>query len=71
MKTSFLNTPIETTATYLLTDSRQLIFPHQTLFFAIKGEHHDGHEFIEGLYQKGVRQFVVEEKALNGALLAF
>lgn len=70
MKTLFLNTPIETNAAYLLTDSRQLLFPKQTLFFAIKGEHHDGHQFIAELYQKGVRQFVVEEKALDNKLLA-
>ncbi|GAB3697736.1 bifunctional UDP-N-acetylmuramoyl-tripeptide:D-alanyl-D-alanine ligase/alanine racemase [Spirosoma flavus] len=35
------------------------------VFFAIKGEHHDGHEFIADLYQKGIRQFVVERSALN------
>jgi alanine racemase len=63
--TTFLHTPIETHADYLLTDSRQLIFPQQTLFFAIKGEHHDGHQFLAELYQKGVRQFVVERKALT------
>ena len=67
--TTFLHTPIETSATYLLTDSRQLVFPQQTLFFAIKGVHHDGHQYLNDLYQKGVRQFVVEKKALTEALL--
>jgi len=56
---------IQTSARFLLTDSRQLIFPEATLFFAIKGEHHDGHDYLQTLYQKGVRQFVVERKALN------
>ena len=69
MKTGFLTQPIETNAKYLLTDSRQLIFPQQSLFFAIKGEHHDGHHFIEELYQKGIRQFVVEDNALNDSTL--
>jgi alanine racemase len=45
---------------YLLTDSRKLIIPQYSLFFAIKGERHDGHRFIQELYNKGVRQFVVE-----------
>jgi alanine racemase len=45
---------------YLLTDSRQVIFPKMSLFFAIVGERHDGHIFIEELYQKGVRNFVVQ-----------
>jgi UDP-N-acetylmuramyl pentapeptide synthase len=66
---TFLHTPIDTTAAYLLTDSRQLIFPQQTLFFAIKGQHHDGHQFLYDLYQKGVRQFVVEHKALTDKLI--
>ncbi len=67
---TFQHTPIDTSATHLLTDSRQLIFPQQTLFFAIKGEHHDGHQFLAELYQKGVRQFVVEHKALTDKLIA-
>ncbi|MEI7587369.1 bifunctional UDP-N-acetylmuramoyl-tripeptide:D-alanyl-D-alanine ligase/alanine racemase [Runella sp.] len=67
--THFKHTPIDTTATHLLTDSRQLVFPQQTLFFAIKGEHHDGHQFLAELYQKGVRQFVVEHKALTDKIL--
>ncbi|MBC8155274.1 MAG: bifunctional UDP-N-acetylmuramoyl-tripeptide:D-alanyl-D-alanine ligase/alanine racemase [Bacteroidetes bacterium] len=44
-----------------LTDSRQTIGdPANTVFFALTGEHHDGHTFIDELYRKGVRQFVVE-----------
>ena len=44
---------------WLLIDSRSLTFPKETIFFAIPGKHHDGHEFINGLYRKGVRNFVV------------
>ena len=51
---------INTQAIYLLTDSRQLSFPQQSIFFAIKGERHDGHQFLTELYQKGVREFVIE-----------
>ena len=51
---------IETGATYLLTDSRQISFPAQSIFFAIKGPRHDGHVFLPELYQKGVREFVLE-----------
>ncbi|MES2731236.1 MAG: bifunctional UDP-N-acetylmuramoyl-tripeptide:D-alanyl-D-alanine ligase/alanine racemase [Bacteroidota bacterium] len=47
---------------YLLTDSRQLTSPYTSLFFAIQGEHHDGHQFIEELHRRGVRQFVVEHQ---------
>ncbi|MFN4147540.1 MAG: bifunctional UDP-N-acetylmuramoyl-tripeptide:D-alanyl-D-alanine ligase/alanine racemase [Runella sp.] len=58
------------TDAYLLTDSRQLVFPAPTVFFAIKGFRHDGHQFIASLYQKGVRKFFVEKKAFDPTLLA-
>lgn len=44
---------------WLLTDSRSVCFPRETLFFAIKGKNNDGHDYIRGLYNKGVRNFVV------------
>ena len=43
----------------LLTDSRRLVFAEQTLFFALPGPRRDGHDFIESLYDQGVRSFVV------------
>lgn len=43
----------------LLTDSRSLANPENTLFFAIPTESNDGHNFIRELYDKGVRNFVV------------
>jgi alanine racemase len=46
----------------LLTDSRKLVFPTQTLFFALPGPRRDGHEFIENLYDQGVRCFVVNKQ---------
>jgi alanine racemase len=47
---------------HLLTDSRKIGFPATSLFFAISGEHHDGHDFITDAYRKGVRNFVVQKK---------
>ena len=46
---------------YLLTDSRRGVSSPESLFFAIDGLHHDGHRFIPELYERGVRQFVVEK----------
>ena len=46
---------------YLLIDSRKLVFPSSTLFFAIKTATGDGHAFIDDLYQAGVRSFVVTQ----------
>ncbi len=50
---------------FLLTDSRSLCFPEGTLFFALKSERHDGHHFIQDLYRRGVRNFVVENVPEN------
>jgi len=44
---------------YLLIDSRNLTVPEKTVFFALHGVKHDGHQFIEPLYKWGVRKFVV------------
>ena len=46
---------------WLLTDSRSLCFPEQTLFFALRTKTGDGHRFIDDLYRRGVRAFVVEQ----------
>ena len=43
----------------LLTDSRSLSFPEETVFFAIKTKHGDGHNYIKELYNRGVRNFIV------------
>jgi alanine racemase len=48
--------------TDVITDSRKSILTWGSCFFAIKGERHDGHVFIENLYRAGVRQFVVEQE---------
>ena len=45
---------------FVLTDSRSLCFPEETLFFALKTERNDGHNYIPELYARGVRNFVVE-----------
>ncbi len=49
----------------ILIDSRKLITPKRTLFFALQSKHNDGHKYIKTLYKNGVRAFVIskEEKA--------
>ena len=53
---------------FLLTDSRSLCFPEETLFFALKSERNDGHRYIDDLYRRGVRNFVVEKVPESYAL---
>ena len=50
----------EANISWLLTDSRSLCFPEETLFFALRSGRNDGHNYIHELYRRGVRNFVVE-----------
>ena len=50
---------------WLLTDSRSLCFPEETLFFALSSARNDGHRYIADLYRRGVRNFVVEAKGIQ------
>ena len=54
---------VDAQISWLLTDSRSLCFPEGTLFFALKTARNDGHRYIEDLYRRGVRNFVVEQNA--------
>ena len=50
---------------WLLTDSRSLCFPEETLFFALRSARNDGHRYIDDLYRRGVRNFVVDAKGMQ------
>ncbi|MBN1597894.1 MAG: bifunctional UDP-N-acetylmuramoyl-tripeptide:D-alanyl-D-alanine ligase/alanine racemase [Bacteroidales bacterium] len=41
-------------------DSRQVIISSDSIFIAISGKRHDGHDFIEELIDKGISNFIVE-----------
>ncbi len=47
-----------------LTDSRSLLYPEETLFFALTTPSNDGHRYLRELYRRGVRHFVVSREAL-------
>ena len=40
----------------LLTDSRSLTLPDETIFFALRTDAGDGHNYIPDLFDKGVRR---------------
>ncbi len=46
----------------IVIDSRQLNFTQDALFIAIKGENHDGHRFIKEVYNKGIRNFIIDQE---------
>lgn len=43
----------------LLIDSRLVFEPNESVFFALSGSRHNGHQFIPDLFEKGIRNFVV------------
>ncbi|WP_462222163.1 bifunctional UDP-N-acetylmuramoyl-tripeptide:D-alanyl-D-alanine ligase/alanine racemase [Ferruginibacter sp.] len=45
---------------HLLIDSRKLLFPSSTLFFTIPGPRRQGNAFVKDLYNKGVKNFIVD-----------
>ncbi|HDQ15961.1 MAG TPA: bifunctional UDP-N-acetylmuramoyl-tripeptide:D-alanyl-D-alanine ligase/alanine racemase, partial [Bacteroidetes bacterium] len=50
---------------HILLDSRNSETVQNTLFIAIKGKRHDGHEFIPDLYKKGIHAFVISNDKIN------
>jgi len=43
-------------------DSRKTVTNTKNAFVAIKGDRHDGHDFIGELYQKGIRNFIIDQE---------
>ena len=48
--------------THLLFDSRKTHFTSQSLFFALKGNRKNGHNYISELYEKGIRNYVISDR---------
>lgn len=63
-KAEYITTAPDQPISYLLTDSRSLVFPEESLFFAIRTKHGDGHDYIPWLHDRGVRNFVVEDESV-------
>lgn len=55
------NVPGSAGISILLTDSRKLTNPSETLFFALETKNNDAHTFVSELYEAGVRNFVVSK----------
>lgn len=62
IKGEFLLKQADGSIEHLLLDSRKLIFPSNSLFFALIGPRRNGLPFIPELYEKGVINFVVSER---------
>ena len=62
MTGSFFKKETNDTILHLAYDSRKIQSAENTLFFALKTAHADGHQFIESAYKKGVRNFVIAQE---------
>lgn len=64
LQTGNISAPI----TYLIQDSRRIIHPESTLFFALPSIRRDGHFFLQEAWKTGVRNFVISEPIHPGKL---
>ncbi|MFN8242957.1 MAG: bifunctional UDP-N-acetylmuramoyl-tripeptide:D-alanyl-D-alanine ligase/alanine racemase [Ferruginibacter sp.] len=60
IKGSFLQQQDDPLIEHILLDSRKLLFPASSVFFALGGPRRNGNLFVEDLYLRGVRAFVVD-----------
>lgn len=60
LQTSFSNNADDVVFDHISIDSRSLQNSSNTLFFCLKGQNHDAHNYIEALLVKGVSHFIVE-----------
>ena len=59
IQASWVGTNDAATIDFISIDSRSLQNGSSTLFFALSGPNHDGHQYLEELIEKGVQHFVV------------
>ena len=60
--------PVDGVVLHPNADTRTLFHPSASVFFAIRGPWHNGHDFLGNAYREGVRRFVVSEPPGPGAL---
>ncbi len=49
----------------LLIDSRNLVSPENSIFIALVTKRNDGHKYIDELYNKGLRAFIISKPPVN------
>lgn len=53
---------------HLCVDSRRVVYPQTTLFFALSSAGQDGHFYLTDAFEKGIRNFIVKKKSPLPAL---
>lgn len=64
---SILHLDSDQQITHLIIDSRKIVSSPGSIFFAIDGAHHDGHNYLNAAFERGIRQFIISKpEALPG-----
>ena len=71
IKAKILQEKDEKPLAHILLDSRKLLFPGGSIFFALSGPRRNGFLFIAELYEKGVRTFIVDDRFTVDQLAAY
>jgi alanine racemase len=58
----FLSRESNSIIEHLVYDSRRIQQPATSVFFALVTEHNDGHRYLQDVYNKGVRNFIISNK---------
>ncbi len=69
IKAKTASTDLDAAIEHILLDSRKLLFPASSVFFALDGQRRRGSLFIEELYKRGVHYFVVNENFTEEEML--
>lgn len=48
---------------HLCIDSRRIVHPATSIFFALQTSHRNGHSYIAAAYARGIRNFVIQQQA--------
>ncbi|MEM7548845.1 MAG: bifunctional UDP-N-acetylmuramoyl-tripeptide:D-alanyl-D-alanine ligase/alanine racemase [Bacteroidota bacterium] len=49
-------------------DSRKPIIAYGSTFIALKGNRHDGHDYLQSLYNQGIRNFIIQSESKQEGL---
>jgi alanine racemase len=71
IKAKWLQQKTASNVEHILLDSRKLLFPAESIFFALSGPRRNGNSFVAELYKKGVINFVVDNNFDAGEMLNY
>lgn len=62
LEAGWLNKGADVPIDHIVYDTRAIVAPSTSLFFAIKTDHSDGHKYMADAYEKGIRNYIVDRE---------